>query len=62
MTVNPDVVHVYPVRDLMEHETDGADCLCGPATEAVSRDDGSYGWLVMHHSLDGRERNEGGVA
>lgn len=48
-------VHCYPVRDLIEHETDGDDCPCGPALEAVPADDGSMGWLVMHHSLDGRE-------
>ena len=26
--------------------------------EAVFRDDGSNGWLVTHHSLDGREARE----
>lgn len=51
-------VHVYPTRDLIEHETDGGDCVCGPTTEPVARDDGSIGWLVTHHSLDGRERHE----
>lgn len=58
-----DTVHVYPENDLVEHDTGGADCLCGPITEAVPRDDGSFGWLVVHHSLDGRESREelGGV-
>jgi hypothetical protein len=51
-------VHVFPVGDLVEHNTDGADCPCGPTTETVFRDDGSNGWLVTHHSLDGRERYE----
>ena len=51
-------VHVSPVRDLIEHDTDGGDCLCGPTTEAVMRDDGSNGWVVIHHSLDGREKHE----
>ena len=51
-------VHVYPVRDLIEHDTNGADCICGPTIEAVFRDDGSNGWLTTHHSLDGRERHE----
>jgi len=51
-------VHTYPTRDLIEHDTDGGDCICGAATEPVPRDDGSMGWLVTHHSLDGRERNE----
>jgi hypothetical protein len=51
-------VHVVPVNDLVEHDTDGPDCVCGPTVEPVDRDDGSLGWLVVHHSLDGRERAE----
>lgn len=51
-------VHVLPAGDLIEHDSDGQDCPCGPTTEPVPRDDGSMGWLVVHHSLDGRERNE----
>jgi len=51
-------VHTYPAVDLIEHEVDGGDCLCGPATEAVFREDGSNGWHVLHHSLDGRELHE----
>lgn len=50
------VVHCLPVNDLIEHEDD--DCVCGPTVEAVYRDDGSNGWLISHHSLDGRERGE----
>lgn len=50
--------HVYPVNDLIEHElTDG--CPCGVRTMPVKRADGSMGWLHVHHSLDGREANEG---
>lgn len=51
-------LHVYPTHDLVDHDTNGGDCICGPTTEAVKRDDGSYGWLVKHHSLDGRELTE----
>lgn len=51
-------VHVFPVDDLVEHDTDGGDCVCGPTTEPVERNDGSMGWLVVHHSLDGRELHE----
>ena len=50
-----DVIHTYPVNDLVEHELEGEGCVCGPDVEAVFRDDGSNGWLVKHHSLDGRE-------
>lgn len=55
-------VHVVPVADLIGHDTDGGDCPCGPTTEAVYRDDGTNGWLVTHHSLDGRERFESSTA
>ncbi len=51
-------IHVYPAGDLIEHDTDSSDCACGPTTEPVPRDDGSMGWLITHHSLDGREANE----
>lgn len=51
-------VHVYPENDLIEHDTDGEDCICGPKTKPVKRDDGSYAWLVVHESLDRREDRE----
>lgn len=47
-------VHVLPRGDLIEHEA-GDGCPCGPRTEPVPGDDGSVGWVVVHHSLDGRE-------
>ena len=56
--MNPDVIHVYPTKDLIDHKTVGDDCLCGVTIEPVPRDDGSMGWLYTHHSLDGRERYE----
>lgn len=52
-------VHTYPEDDLIEHVLVGDDCPCGPDVEAVFNDDGSNGWLVKHHSLDGREKNDG---
>lgn len=52
-------VHVVPVNDLIEHDSDTDEgCPCGPAPEPVFRDDGSCGWVVSHHSLDGRELSE----
>ena len=54
--------HVYPTGDLIEHETEGDGCVCIPHMEAVKREDGSVGWLAVHHSLDGRERNEADAA
>lgn len=50
--------HVFPLGDLIEHQTDSDECPCGPDPEPVERDDGSMGWLLVHHSLDGREANE----
>ncbi|WP_163275331.1 hypothetical protein [Cellulomonas iranensis] len=47
------VVHVIPVDDLIEHEEAGDGCPCGPHVEFVSG-----GQVVVHHSLDGRERTE----
>lgn len=53
-------LHVHPVNDLIEHVLDDT-CPCGPRDEPVQRDDGSMGWIAVHHSLDGRERGEGGA-
>lgn len=50
-------VHVIPVDDLIEHDTSGDDCVCGPDHELVPTSDGD-GWLVIHNSLDGRELHE----
>lgn len=50
---------VRTLNDLIEHDTDGGDCPCGPETIPVEREDGSIGWQVVHHSLDGREAQEG---
>lgn len=54
-------LHVVPVGDLIEHVPTG-DCPCGPADQPVKRDDGSVGWLTVHHSLDGRELAEEATA
>jgi hypothetical protein len=50
-------VHVLPVNDLIEHYSNGEDCPCGPTVEFVPPEDGDHedGWLITHHSLDGRE-------
>lgn len=48
-------VHVVPVADLIEHTLLDEDCPCGPTTEPVEAEDGHIGWLITHHSLDGRE-------
>ena len=53
-------IHVYPVNDLIQHNTDSDECLCGPTIGAVIADDGSCGWRVTHNSMDGREFSEPG--
>lgn len=52
--------HVVPVDDLIEHDTNGGDCVCGPECQPIERPDGSFGWAYIHHSLDGREEAESG--
>lgn len=50
--------HVIPVDDLIEHDTDGGDCVCGPDVLYVDPETGETfddGPLVVHSSLDGRE-------
>lgn len=55
-----DHVHIRPTNDGVEHDTSSTepDCACGPDVRPVQRDDGSIGWLIVHHSLDGREQTE----
>jgi hypothetical protein len=51
-----DSVHVYPLNDLHEHNTDGDDCPCHPRIEIVNDDQGHYkGRIIKHNSYDGRE-------
>lgn len=47
------VVHCYPVDDLVEHDLETLDCVCGPSTENVIDDDGEDAWLIMHYPLEG---------
>lgn len=54
------VEHVFPLNDLVEHDTAelpgepfNDECVCGPDVEPTAG-----GWLVSHHSLDGREQRE----
>lgn len=44
--------HVIPKADYIEHE-DNTECVCGPRVEETS-----HQVLVVHHSLDGREKRE----
>jgi hypothetical protein len=47
--------HIYPVGDSEEHNTKSqGDCWCNPKLER--QENGN--WLVVHNSLDGREKKE----
>ncbi|WP_062077720.1 hypothetical protein [Demequina globuliformis] len=59
MSAHPGIVHTYPVNDLIEHETEGDDCACGPTIEPIKAETGEMNWHILHHSLDGREQHEG---
>ena len=48
--------HVVPVHDVVEHEP--TECVCSPSAEMVKRDNGSIGWVEVHHALDNREAHE----
>lgn len=54
-------LHVTPIGDQADHDfsTTEPDCVCGPEVKPVTHEDGSMGWLLVHHSLDGRELAEG---
>lgn len=53
------IVHTLPINDLIEHEDEGDECPCGPTTEPIKDPEtGAVGWLISHHSLDGREQSE----
>ncbi|HEY9413581.1 MAG TPA: hypothetical protein VIQ30_02375 [Pseudonocardia sp.] len=43
--------------DLIGHERSEA-CPCGPDVQLVRHEGEPDVWLVVHHSLDGRERSE----
>lgn len=55
-------VHVYPLGDLIDHQTesvDGSDCLCEPQVEWLDEETGlpyEGGPLVIHNAIDGREK------
>lgn len=47
--------HVFPNNDVIEHDTEHQGmCWCNPKME--EQENGN--WVVVHNSLDGRERKE----
>lgn len=50
------VFHVIPQNDLREHECNRMECWCGP----ILIDEEEGGYIVVHNSMDGREKFETG--
>ncbi len=48
-------VTVFPINDLIEHDKESDDCICGPLITPVERDNGEVAWIYTHHALDGRD-------
>lgn len=49
--------HVIPVDDAVGHEPN-ENCVCGPTPKLAKTRRGGDGWLMVHHSLDQREKKE----
>jgi len=55
---DPNHWHVFPLDDLIGHDTaNKEDCICGPEI-MIERTLGGDKWIYVHHSLDGREKEE----
>jgi hypothetical protein len=51
--------HIVPVLDgVLHHVAEGDECMCLPNVEPCERNDGSFGFVASHSSLDGREIHE----
>ncbi len=48
-----DWMHIYPVNDVRDHETEGKPCWCAPT---VDEEEG----VIIHNAMDGREAYETG--
>jgi hypothetical protein len=51
--VSAEDVHVLPLHDLLEHNSDSPECMCDPQVEIVGAS-----LLIIHNSYDGREEEE----
>jgi len=49
------MIHVYPLRDWIEHKIEGTGCVCEPRVEPENGE-----MIVIHNSADGRELTEEG--
>lgn len=51
-------VCVVPLDDLIDHIEDDEDCACGPTSMPTEGPFDSIVFMLVHHSLDGRENHE----
>lgn len=42
------MLHIYPINDLIDHNTDSCECACNPTIDVENG-------LIIHDSLDRRE-------
>ena len=54
--INDYLAVLHPVKDKIPHDLPSEDCICGPTVQHL--EDGN---VIVHHSLDGRERHEGPI-
>lgn len=45
-----DTLHIRPAPGADDHLAND-DCWCGPTCEPVQREDGTIGWLYVHHRV-----------
>lgn len=54
LQVTSDEVQVYPADDLIAHELNEDQCVCGPAVELIQRPGLRDVYMFTHQALDGR--------
>jgi len=49
--MTPGPIHVYPMNDILPHETNSLNCHCFPTIENMP----NGGIIIIHNSFDNRE-------
>lgn len=53
--MSPEAVHVFPLGDIIDHDTEGMGCECLPVLTVTEELDQSLRWIILHNALDGRQ-------
>lgn len=48
------MIHIYPIDDWIEHDTESTDCLCEPEVVYADEEGPLDDILVIHNAVDGR--------